>query len=195
MRRFRWLILLLLAGAAVYLNPGPVLRPMGAYLVDADIPVRSDCIFVLGGDLFGQRVLRAADLYRLGLAPKVFVSGPGGIYGHTEDELEIQYAREKGATDVPFVGIPNHARSTATEATEVLPKLREAGCRSVLVVTSNFHTRRARRILTRLWPGIEVRMASAPTEDFDPDHWWQNRNYQKTFFFEWAKTFADWFGI
>lgn len=177
------------------MKPEPVLRPLGGYLVDPDRPERADCLFVLAGDLFGLRVLRAAELYRLGLAPKVFVSGPRGIFGHSEDELEIQYAREKGATDVPFMGIPNHARSTATEAVEVLPALRQAGCRSVLVVTSNFHTRRARRILTRLWPGIAVRVAAAPAEDFDPDRWWQDRNHQKTFLLEWLKTFADWAGV
>jgi uncharacterized SAM-binding protein YcdF (DUF218 family) len=152
-------------------------------------------MFVLAGDTWGQRILRAGELYRAGMAPKVFVSGPEGNYGYTEDELAIGFARKRGFTDVPFTGIPNHGRSTLSEAKEVLPVLRAAGCRSVLVVTSDFHTRRAGRILRREWPDLAVRMAAAPTRDYDVERWWTTRDWQKTFFFEWSKTVADWMGL
>lgn len=179
----------------LYVYPRPVLYPLGAYLVKTDESSKCDCLFVLAGDFHGQRIMKAAELYRAGMAPKVFVSGPEGAYGMTEDELAIPYARKNGAADVPFIGIPNGARSTVTEAQAVLPRLQAEGCRSVMVVTSNFHTRRAGNILRRHWPGLEVRMAAAPTEDFDVNSWWQKREHQKTLFFEWTKTVADWLGM
>ncbi|MFN0104309.1 MAG: YdcF family protein [Bryobacteraceae bacterium] len=195
MRRLRWLVLIAAIVLALYLYPRPLLYPLGRYLVRAEEPVKCDCMFVLAGDPGGQRILRAAELYRLGMAPKVFVSGPEGTYGFTEDELAIPFAKKNGAADVPFAGLPNKGKSTVSEALDVLPRLRDAGCHSVLAVTSDFHTRRAGRILRRVWPDITVRMVSAPTVDYDVERWWTDRVQQKTFFFEWTKTVADWIGL
>jgi hypothetical protein len=38
-------------------------------------------------------------------------------------------------------------------------------------------------------------MAAAPTRDYDVERWWMTRDMQKTFFFEWSKTLADWIGL
>jgi uncharacterized SAM-binding protein YcdF (DUF218 family) len=175
--------------------PKALLYPLGLYLVQAEPAEKSDCMFVLAGDWRGQRILKAAELYRAGMAPRVFVSGPEGNYGFTEDELAIPFAKRNGAADVPFTGLPNKGTSTVSEARDVLPRLRDAGCRTVLVVTSDFHTRRAGRILRRVWPDLQVRMAAAPTVDYDVERWWTRRDQQKTFFFEWTKTVADWIGL
>jgi uncharacterized SAM-binding protein YcdF (DUF218 family) len=46
----------------------------------------------------------------------------------------------------------------------------------VIVVTSNYHTRRARYIFAHVFPaGTAVRVTSAPDGDFDPERWWQKR--------------------
>lgn len=195
MHRFRWLAVGIIVAGGVYLYPRPFLSPLGNYLVQAEAPVRSDCLFVLAGDERGQRILKAIELYRQGFAPKVFVSGPQCCYGHTEDEMAISFAKRNGAADVPFIGLPHNARSTLSEGIVVLPELRKAGCLSVLVVTSDFHTRRAGNILRRVWPGVTVHLASAPSLDYDASNWWTDRNYQKTFFFEWTKTVSDWIGL
>lgn len=180
---------------AVYLKPEIALAPLGRYLVNDEGPAKSDCLFVLAGDGYGKRVMRSVELFRQGYAPKVLVSGPHGAYGRTEDELSIEFARKNGATDVAFAGVTHAATSTVTEAALVLPKLREHGCRSVLAVTSDYHTRRAGRVLRRMWPGIAVRMTAATAVDYDPDGWWRDRQSRKTFLLEWTKTVADWLGI
>jgi uncharacterized SAM-binding protein YcdF (DUF218 family) len=179
----------------VYLFPGLFLRPLGQYLVEADSPVRSDCLFVLAGDLRGQRLNTATRLYKEGYAHRIFVSGPCCMFGRTEDEHAIEYARRKGHTEIPFQGLPMEAESTVTEARSAYAKLREAGCRSVLAVTSDYHTRRAGRVLRRYWPDMQVRIVAAPSADYDAAHWWEHRRYQKTFLLEWTKTVTSWFGI
>lgn len=191
----RWLIGLFLVLALAWFYPRAFLYPAGAYLEKTDPLAPADCLFVLAGDTRGQRILKAAELYRQGIAPRVLVSGPEGTYGYTEDELAIAFARKNGAEKVPFTGLPNKGTSTVSEGKELYPKMKEAGCRSVVVVTSNFHTRRAGRILRRVWPDIDVRVAAAPTIDYEVEGWWTNRMHQKTFFFEWAKTVADWIGL
>ncbi len=50
------------------------------------------------------------------------------------------------------------------------------------MVTSNFHTRRARYIFQRVFPqSVTVGVASARDGDFDPEHWWENRKSLKEF--------------
>jgi uncharacterized SAM-binding protein YcdF (DUF218 family) len=186
---------LLCLAAAVWLWPAPFLVPLAEFLIDADTPRRADCTFVLGGDPRGQRILKAGELYQKGLTGKVFVSGPVGQYDATEDELAIAFARRRGMQNVPFVGWKNDGLSTEYEAQFAYPKLKAEGCRSVIVVTSDFHTRRAGILMRRYWPGLDVIMAAAPTADFDAQRWWTNRVYKKTMFLEWSKTFAQWLGL
>jgi DUF218 domain len=48
--------------------------------------------------------------------------------------------------------------------------------RSVIVVTSNFHTRRARYIFSHVFPpGVKIRISGARDGDFDPESWWEKR--------------------
>jgi len=196
LRLIRWgAVLVVSFVVTTWLAPGFTLAPLGRYLVDIAPPQPADCILVLAGDMRGQRILAAGEIYRKGLAKKVFVSGPAGLFNFTEDELAIPYAKRMGYADVPFAGIPMTANSTATEGRQALPRLRQEGCRSMLVVTSDFHTRRAGRTLRAEWPDMEVRMHAAPSDDFNPDKWWTARQYQKTFYVEWSKTFANWIGL
>jgi uncharacterized SAM-binding protein YcdF (DUF218 family) len=59
------------------------------------------------------------------------------------------------------------------------------GWKSIVVVTSNYHTRRSRYIFQKEFPpAIAVSVASAPDGDFDPDHWWEQRISKKMFFHE-----------
>src|SRR6267154_794149 len=65
--------------------------------------------------------------------------------------------------------------------------VKERKWHSVIVVTSNFHTRRTRYIFLRVFPqSVEVRVASARDGDFDPEHWWEKRKSIK----ELTKEFA-----
>ena len=55
------------------------------------------------------------------------------------------------------------------------------------MVTSNYHTRRARYIFERVFtPGVAVNVVSARDGEFDPEHWWEHRKSVKEFFRELA---------
>jgi uncharacterized SAM-binding protein YcdF (DUF218 family) len=77
----------------------------------------------------------------------------------------------------------------------LLPEIRCEGIRRLLVVTSNYHTRRAGRIFREAAPDLTIVMVGAPDRDFTPQGWWRNREAQKTFVTEWEKTIAGWLGI
>jgi uncharacterized SAM-binding protein YcdF (DUF218 family) len=168
---------------------------MGTLLVRADEPFRADVVVALAGDPYGHRILKAAELVKNGFAPKVLVSGPLGFYDLHESDLAIPFIVRRGYPAQWFIPVPHDAHSTDEEAHAFLPELEKLHARRVIVVTSDYHTRRAYRILQADWPGIEMRMVAAPDEFFTARGWWHTREGRKTFLLEWTKTLTSIAGI
>ncbi len=124
-----------------------ILTALGSFLIEDDGPRKADAILVLGGDRYGDRTLKAAQLAKDGYAPLVFVSGPPRLMGFEPDD-EIQFAGMKGypASLFKAIHLPQEAESTRTEAQFVGKVLRDQGVKSILLVTSNFHTKRAAKL-------------------------------------------------
>lgn len=192
--RLKVLILLGLP-VAVFLAHSIWLSWLGAYLVQSGDPSPSEIAVVLAGDLYGNRILKSAQLVQAGFAPKVLVSGPGGLYGHHECDLAIPFAVSKGYPEEWFIAYPHEAHSTLREAYVVLAELRRRKIRKFLLVTSDYHTRRAGRIFHALGRDLDFRVVSAPDEFFRWNSWWHNREAQKTVFLEWSKTIAGIVGL
>jgi hypothetical protein len=84
-----------------------------------------------------------------------------------------------------IVRASHSAANTREEAQVMLQLATQRKWRSVIVVTSNYHTRRARYIFRHIFPeGFVVRMASARDGDFDPERWWEKRSSVKAFAME-----------
>jgi uncharacterized SAM-binding protein YcdF (DUF218 family) len=169
---------------------------LGSYLVDAGPPAQADMIVVLAGDHSGGRILKAAELVKLGFAPQALVSGPENCcFGVNESELAIAFAVRRGYPDSYFISRPNAALSTREEAGVMIAEVRKRNLHRIDVVTSDFHTHRAERIYRAMAPDLEIHMVAAADRYFSPDRWWKTREGEKTFVQEWAKTVASWFGI
>lgn len=168
---------------------------MGSLLVDAEVPSHADVIVTLAGDPAGHRILRAAELVKQGYAPKVLVSGPGGIYDLHECDLAIPFAVRHGYPAGWFMPVPHSAHSTEEEARALLPVIEKLHARTVIVVTSDYHTRRAVRTLRAAWPGIELHVVAAGDDYFSAYGWWHSREGRKIFLLEWTKTLASVVGL
>jgi len=191
-------IALLSTGAAllmVYFMRAWWLAALGGFLVQADAPAPADLAVVLGGDFYGHRIVKGAELVRQGLARKVLVSGGANCYGARESELAINFAVKHGFPPDYFLAVSPPAHSTAEEAQLVVDELRRLKARSFLLVTSDYHTRRAGREFRRLVQGLEMRVVAAPDEYFRADSWWRNRQGQKIVFLEWTKTVTSLAGL
>jgi len=164
---------------------------MGAWLVHSDQPFHADAIVVLAGDPYGHRILKAAELVKSGFAPKVLVSGPPGFYDLHECDLAIPFAIRHGYPAEWFVAVPHTAHSTEEEGLALLPELVKLHAHRVIVVTTDYHSGRAMRLLSGSWPGIKIRMVPAPDEFFTANGWWHNREGRKIFLLEWVKTLAS----
>ena len=169
-----------------------LLGALGSFLVKAEAPSKADIILVLAGDARGNRILKAAELVKEGYASKAVVSGPDGEYGHYECDLAIPFAVKAGYPESYFLHLENMARSTRDEARVSIAELRRLGAHRVLIVTSNYHTRRAGRMYRDEAPDLDFHVVAAPDKYFTADGWWHNREGCKTLFFEWAKTLASW---
>lgn len=161
----------------------------GRFLVENDKPEKADAAVVLGGDEFGNRIIKAAQLVKTGYAPYVLVSGPHSLLGHESDET-IEYARRQGYPVSLFRPLPHELNSTRSEAEFIDRYLRTQGVKKILLVTSNFHTARAARLLRKYSPRLQVIAVAAPDPAFTPEGWWKTRDGQKTFLYEWLKTIA-----
>jgi uncharacterized SAM-binding protein YcdF (DUF218 family) len=175
-----WLIsalLFILLFSAVYLARGPILRFIGESWIVEDQLEHSDAIIVLSDDNFyADRATRAAELFRRGMAPEVVASGRrlrpfAGIA-----ELMVHDLSERGVPKDKIEAFAHDADNTREEAQALVKLAARKKWRGVIVVTSNYHTRRVRYIFARVFPSdIRVRIGSARDGDFDPEHWYQHR--------------------
>lgn len=172
-----------------------VLAALGSYLIKADSPEKADIALVLAGDGEGNRILAAAQLARQGYVPKVLVSGPSGIYGQYECDLAIPFAVKSGYPASYFLHFENNARSTQEEARDAIVRLHQLGVHKALLVTSDYHTRRAGKIYRTAAPDLQFVVVAAPDTYFTAGGWWHNRQGEKIAFNEWIKTLTEPFGI
>ena len=179
------LLFLFLLCLALYLVRRPVLRMVGEAWIVEDPLQKSDAIIVLGDDFYADRSTLAAQLYRQGLAPVVVASGEQARPGASIAELMAHDLFERGVPKDKILRFPESADSTAGEARALEEFASEKKWRSVILVTSNYDTRRARYIFRRVFPGsVSVDIAGAQDAEFDPAHWYEKRNSIKRFILE-----------
>jgi len=171
------------------------LPALGHLLVSHEPPRKADLILVLAGDWLGNRIVKAGQLAREGYAPKVLVSSPGFLYGVREGDLAIGYAINHGLDASLFDLVPINGNSTRTEAVELLAEARKRGARKLLIVTSDFHTRRSRLIYQDLCGNLQVHVTAADHPNYEPDQWWKTRESRKTWLLEFTKLVTGAFGI
>ncbi len=163
--------------AVLYLARQPIFRLVGEGWVVEDTLDRSDAIFVLSDDNFyADRATRASQVYRQGLAPIVVASGRrlrpyAGVAELIEHDLI-----ERGVPKDKILRVAHDADNTREEAITLAQVAKQKKWRSIIVVTSNFHTRRARYIFSHVFPkDTKVRITGARDGDFDPERWWEKR--------------------
>jgi uncharacterized SAM-binding protein YcdF (DUF218 family) len=176
------LFVLALCGV-VYFARHPIMRFLAESWVIDEPAAHADVIVVLGDDNFyGDRATHAAELYRQDLAPEVVVSGRRLRPNAGVSELMEHDLVERGVPKDKIIRFTQDADSTKEEAEAVKKLAEEHHWKSLVIVTSNYHTRRARYIFQKVFPDrIAVTVASARDGDFDPERWWEKRKSIKLF--------------
>lgn len=179
------------------LDPAGFLHFSNRFLDDSDAPAKADLLFVLGGD-FSRRAPFAAELYRDGLAPRILLArepSSSSASNFTDTTISILQAngvpKDRIIDFAPTAGVT----STADEARALKLYVSAYRVKTLLVVTSAYHTRRARMALSRALRGsgthlIVVATPETPQQTQD----WLNTEPGKTRLeLEWVKLFYYFF--
>lgn len=183
---------LLLAAAVVGIG---LLLTAGHWMQNSDSPAPSDAMVVLCGD-FG-RAAYASELYRLGMARKVYVGRAYRLRGERvldqnmvsfprHEEVYRALLRKKGVPAEAIEYYGDELQSTVQEA-ETLASQLGPGPGSLLVVTSPYHVRRARIIFKDAMPGWDIRVVGPPAERL-PAAWWTEQESARIVLLEIPKT-------
>jgi uncharacterized SAM-binding protein YcdF (DUF218 family) len=169
--------------AVVYFARNPIMRFDAESWVIDEPAAHADAIVVLGDDNFyADRATHAAELFRQGVAPEVVASGRRLRPNAGISELMEHDLVERGVPRDKIMRLTQDADSTREEAEAVEKLVVEHHWKSVVIVTSNYHTRRTRYIFRKVFPsGVAVSVASARDGDFDPERWWEKRKSIKLF--------------
>jgi uncharacterized SAM-binding protein YcdF (DUF218 family) len=163
------------------------LASQAARFLVLDEPEKSDAIVVLAGDT-KVRPARALELLRQGVAPRVFMDAETRdvIYDQRLTDIAQKYVNSLPEASriavCPIVGF-----STYAEADDVSRCLQALGAHRVLIVTSDFHTRRALLIFRHRLPQYQFSVAAARGSGSFGDAWWTNREWAKVTLDEWLK--------
>lgn len=182
-RRSRgWLLVLVLSGGLLITLGAKA----GDFLV-VDAPLHSDVILVLAGET-DRRPQRALELLAQGYGRRMLLDVPADakVYEFTEIQLAQSYIQ--ALPQAASINIcPINGLSTKDESKDAEKCLASEGGKSVLIVTSDFHTRRALSIFRREVPGHEYSVAAARDETQFGVKWWTHRQWAKTLLDEWLK--------
>jgi hypothetical protein len=177
-----WLLVLLAFGGL----SAALAAEAGSFLI-VDEPRRSDVILVLAGET-DRRPARALELLAQGYGRRVVLDVPANakLYEFTQIELARKYVQDlpQGAL-VSVCAIDG--LSTKDESKEAEKCIAREGGKSVLIVTSDFHTRRALSIFRREVSGHEYSAAAARNKEQFGARWWTHRQWAKTFVDEWLR--------
>jgi uncharacterized SAM-binding protein YcdF (DUF218 family) len=158
----------------------------GAFLIVND-PQKSDVIVVLAGET-DRRPARGLELIRQSYAPRLLLDVPQAAKIFDRDTIDIaQNYVEKLPEHERIAICPISGLSTKTEAQNVAGCLRKMSAKRILLVTSDYHTRRALSTFRHELPDYEFSVAAtADITQFDPS-WWKRRQWAKINFDEWLK--------
>ncbi len=156
----------------------------------------ADAIVVLGGNYY--RPIYAAELYNKGFAPKLFVSKPVVLPEEMKvRDLEIGYLYQwevmrdiliKNGISADKFSFFGQANVSTIEEAEELNKALTSDIKSLILVTSPLHTRRAGIIFREILPkDVRIYVVSTPY-DIVPTQWWTNFRAAPFVVLEVAKT-------
>ncbi|HMT06736.1 MAG TPA: YdcF family protein [Pyrinomonadaceae bacterium] len=166
---------------------------------------KPDAIVVLAGSSqYPERCRKAAELYHERQIPVIYLTNDGERSGWSVAEkrnipyLELE-RRELIANGVFADSIrvlDGVVKGTDDEAKAMAAEAKAANLRSVLIVTSSYHSRRAYRTFERMFAdsGIEIGIEHAPLADDDPSPmwWWLSRRGWQLVGGEYVKSAVYW---
>jgi len=195
-RCLRVLIMLLVVAGVAYFGHSFILGKTGRYIYEKDDLKPADVIVVLAGEE-EERVEYGVKLFKEGWARKnrIIMTGGPVVGRHTCAGLMKEQAEDLGVPG-KFILLADRSRSTEEDAKYTGEILKKNGYKSLILVTSPYHSKRASVIFRKMLP--DVRTISAPSEKswLNFYDWWKRTRDRDMVLNEWSKFIRLWiFGV
>jgi len=181
-RRTRFTIALAIAFVVVFF------AAEAARILVVDSPQRSDVILVLAGET-DRRPARALELLHQGYGRRVLIDVQADAKIYEFSQLALAQKFVSGLPDAASVSVcPIYGLSTREESHDDEKCLALIRSDRVLIVTSDFHTRRALSIYRHELRGRVFSAAASHDDTQFGTRWWTHRQWAKTCTDEWLRT-------
>jgi uncharacterized SAM-binding protein YcdF (DUF218 family) len=200
-RKFWYISIPLLVLLCLYFARIPILREMYGFLNVGQEPVKKyDFGLVLGGDPIGRTAM-AAKLYKERKIGKIICTGgqiPRPLEALGILVTEAESARERLIT----LGIQEDAILVINKGTSTLEEVEamnlffegEHAGKTLLLITSETHTRRAKNVFSEYGKGWgEMAITGSLPTQYKPEEWWRTEHGFLAVYEEWLKTVYYWF--
>lgn len=161
---------------------------------------RADAILILAGSqAYRERAAKAAEIFKRGTAARILLTDDGGSAGWSRTERRNPPFVELAKNELLNHGVPAEnieilppvVNGTIDEALALRDWLPGKNWKSVLIVTSDYHTRRALRTFEKVLSDTETELgieyAVTNDEEFPKIFWWLSRQGRGTVGGEYAK--------
>jgi uncharacterized SAM-binding protein YcdF (DUF218 family) len=156
----------------IYFSYPLVLEGLAKFLIVTDKIEKADLILVLGGDDNGERVAEGIKLFKQGYANRILMSGGPLVWNLTFAGVMQKQALAGGVPGKAIL-LQKKSRSTKEDAKFSLPIIQQQGFKSIILITSPQHTRRAARIFRKIFPAdIRLMVWPAQKSAFNPKRFW-----------------------
>lgn len=148
---------------------------------------KADAILVLGGSaVYVERTQKAASLYNKGVAPKIFLTDDGEKAGWSQTEQRNPPFVDLAKKELIAQGVPENVieilkpnvSGTFSEAEVLQEKAKNENLKSLLIVTSAYHSRRSLWVFEKVFveKNLQIQIGIEPSETGQqtppPFIWW-----------------------
>lgn len=188
--------------AAAWIVAAPILAN---YLIISRPLERPEAMIVLSGSSqYVERCQKAAEFYRERKISLIYLTNDGEMSGWSVPdqrnvpflELERRELVANGVLHDSIRVLGGTVKGTDDEAKAMATEAKAQGLKSVLIVTSPYHTRRAYRAFERMFveTGIQIGIEHAPLTDEQPSpyYWWLSLRGWQLVGGEYVKSVAYW---
>lgn len=155
---------------------------------------KADVIIVLAGG-GPERLCHGMELYKRGLAPELWYTGDQPLETRSDfmdSEQALNFALRYGVPKEKIRLLPS--TSTFEDGKSITALVKERGIKSIVVVTSWYHTRRAMNVIHHCITdtNIIVYVSSSTNLPYTPDNWWRDEEGLVSVVNETIKTALYW---
>jgi len=136
----------------------------------------ADAVVVLAGG-GPERLCHGIELFKRGLVPELWYTGDQPLETRSDfmdSKLALNFAMRRGIPRDKIRLLPS--TSTFEDGKAITALVKEEKIKSIIVVTSWYHTKRAMNVVRHCIPdtNISVYVSSSTNLPYTPDNWWRD---------------------